>query len=222
MQIKAAVFDVDGTLYPNRLMYIKSVSFFLSYPRFTVHFGRIRSRVRSVRPIHDFQQLQTTLLAESMNITEAEAETFITKVMYREWEECLKGVRTYPRVKEVMHELKDEGVKIGVLSDFPIGRKLAYLGLDELVDYAASAEESGYLKPNPEPFLRVTEALGVPLKETLYVGNHYEYDVLGASRAGMKTAHLSKCARVGSAADFTFSDYGDFMEKFRLLSDTLG
>lgn len=220
MRIEAVVFDVDGTLYPNRLMYIKSVSFFLSYPRFTVHFGKIRGKIRFIRPIADFQDLQVKLLSESMNISASRAQWFILEVMYRQWEKCLEGMPTYPEVAEVMKTLKKYGHKIGVLSDFPIGRKLGYLGLDTLVDYAASAEDSGYLKPNPEPFKHVTKALGVEPERILYVGNNYDYDIRGASAAGMRTAHLAKRDRKNSVADFTFHDYGDFMEKFGGLNGT--
>lgn len=222
MQIEAVVFDVDGTLYPNRLMYIKSVSFFLSYPRFTVHFGKIRGKIRTIRPIEDFQALQIELLSESMNITPARAERFIQDVMYTQWEKCLEGMPTYPGVASVMKTLKGSGQKIGVLSDFPIGRKLAYLGLDGLVDLAASAEESGYLKPNPEPFRHVNEALGVKPERTLYVGNNYDFDIIGASAAGMRTAHLAKRERKNSVADFTFHDYGDFTERFGILLGARG
>ncbi|TFG57638.1 MAG: HAD family hydrolase [Spirochaetales bacterium] len=213
LRIKAVVFDVDGTLYPNRLMYIKSVSFFFSYPRFTVHFGKIRRRIRTIRPIDDFQKLQRQMLADSMKISLTEADRYILEVMYTEWEECLKGMPAYPFVRETMENLRARGLTIGVLSDFPIGRKLAYLGLDSLVDFALTAEQSGYLKPNPEPFRLVSGTLAVPPEEVLFVGNHYEYDILGASSFGMKTAHLTGRRIADSPADFSFRSYEHFMEK---------
>jgi putative hydrolase of the HAD superfamily len=84
---------------------------------------------------------------------------------------------------------------------------MAILKLDVEWDLAASAEDVGYLKPNPEPFIYVADKLDVPVRNILYVGNHYDYDILGANKVGMKTAHLSRRRRNGTHADFTFASY---------------
>ena len=37
--------------------------------------------------------------------------------------------------------------------------------------------------------------------------NNYTYDILGASKVGMKTAHLARDADSDTAADIVFNDY---------------
>ena len=97
-----------------------------------------------------------------------------------------------------------------MLSDFPVERKLRYLGLDGYWDCALTSEETGYLKPNPEPFLAVAGRLGLPPEQIVFVGDKYLYDVLGAHRVGMRTAHLTRVPENHGVADFSFRGYSRF------------
>lgn len=207
MGIQAVAFDVDGTLYPNRLMYLKSIRFGLRHARLMIAYGRVRRAIRSVRPIEDFRELQAQLLAEELSVTKERAAEMVHTIVYNEWEEIIKGVPVYPYIREMVLDLRERGVRTGVVSDFPVERKLSFLGLAGLWDCSFSAEEVKYLKPNPEPFEHLAECLGVPLAQTLYIGNSYRYDVLGAKGAGMLAAHIARKTEPDSIADITFSDY---------------
>ncbi|MFW5783787.1 MAG: HAD family hydrolase, partial [Spirochaetota bacterium] len=110
-------------------------------------------------------------------------------------------------VRECVLRLREHELPVAVTSDFPVERKLERLKLDGLFDCRLWTQESGYLKPHPEPFLALAECMGYPPEEILYVGNSYEYDVVGAKGVGMTAAHLARRAPEASIADFTFSDY---------------
>jgi putative hydrolase of the HAD superfamily len=103
--------------------------------------------------------------------------------------------------------LHSHGYALGVLSDFPVGDKLAHLNLPQIWNCVISSEETGYLKPQPEPFLFLASSLGTTPDRVLYVGNNYTYDILGASKVGMKTAHLARDADIDTVADIVFNDY---------------
>jgi putative hydrolase of the HAD superfamily len=94
------------------------------------------------------------------------------------------------------------GLKTAVMSDFPIGEKLKYFGMEDIWDVKISSEESGYLKPDRRPFLLLSARLGMKPEEIIYVGNSYTYDVLGSKNVGMIAGHLSSSAKDGSIADF--------------------
>ncbi|HUX11984.1 MAG TPA: HAD family hydrolase [Spirochaetia bacterium] len=207
MGIRAVAFDVDGTLYPNRTMYLKSVGFGLRHARLMIAYGRVRRAIRSIRPIEDFRQLQARMLSEELSVTVDEAARLVHSIVYNEWEEIIREVPAYPHIREMILDLRARGIRTGVVSDFPVERKLSFLGLGDLWDCAFSAEEVKYLKPNREPFEHLAECLVVPVSSTLYVGNSYRYDVLGAKNAGMLCAHIAKKPERNSVADVTFSDY---------------
>ncbi len=212
MDIQAVAFDLDGTLYPNHKMYLRSIPFFLTHARLVRHFGKIRRTIRMIRPIHNFRGLQAELLAVSLRVTTNHAAELIERNIYGRWEETFQGISAYSGVRNCLEGLHSGGLRIAVISDFPVERKLKYLGLDDLVDCAFSSEETGYLKPNPEPFLELSKRLGLPADKIMYVGNHYKYDILGAKEVGMKSAHLSSRKVIDSKADLTFSSYGDLRD----------
>ena len=207
MDVDAVAFDIDGTLYPNRQMYFYSVLFSLSRLRFLKHYRKVRKTIRQTRPIEDFRLTQARLLSESMHISLEHACRRIDNDIYQKWQKTFKNVRTHPHLIETLKKLHRDGYKLGVMSDFPIGGKLEYLGLPGVWDCAISSEDTGYLKPNPEPFYAVSSHLGLPPDRILYVGNNYDYDIIGAHRVGMKTAHLAREPAENSVADLTFRDY---------------
>jgi putative hydrolase of the HAD superfamily len=219
MGIQAVAFDVDGTLYPNIKMYLRAVRFFLNHPLLMYHFNTVRKKIRSIRPIDNFWILQADMLAELTNSTREEAEEAIDKLMYDEWEQIFKGIKVFPEIPGILRSLKQEGIRLGVLSDFRVHTKLAYMQLEGLWDGVVSSEESGYLKPNAEPFRLLLEKLNLPPESVLYVGNHYHYDIIGAKDAGMKAAYFtsmysgSKRGAENCRADVVFSTYKNFLQK---------
>lgn len=230
MKIKGIGFDIDGTLYSNVFMYICTIPSFVKHPRLVWHYSRARVKIREVRPVHNFRGLQADLVAESMGIEHAKARVLIEKKLYEDWENKFRIIRPLAGLKTGVKQLKEEGYKLGVLSDFPVQNKLRFLGLDGCWDCSFTSECTGYLKPHPEPFLELAERLKLKPEEILYVGNSYSKDVEGAAAVGMKTAHYAahysahNAAYSGakpvknSIADFTFSRYKQLFDYIHTLN----
>lgn len=215
MPIRAVAFDVDGTLYPNSRMYLKSIPFLLGHFRLVRAYQKVRRDVREYRPIPDLRSLEHRLLAEEMHIDEARAATLVDGEIHGEWESVFARVRPYRHVREAIEEIKRDGLRVAVSSDFPVERKLKRLGLHDLFECLLWSGDSGYLKPHPEPFNALVECFGGAAHEVLYVGNSYEYDVVGAKNAGMMAAHLRWRPRRDTVADVTFHDYRRLAEWIR-------
>ncbi len=215
MQIKAVAFDIDGTLYPDYKMFLASIILGIQYPRFLNHFRIVRKQIRQYREVGDFYKLQASLLAGRMHIAEKKAQQLISQVVYDKWPAVFKYIKPYHGVKDLLLKLKRMDMKIAVLSDLPVQRKLENMELSGLWDCAFSSEETGYLKPHPAPFRELLRRLNTLPQATLYVGNNYRYDIIGASQIGIKTAHLSHKPVKGSVADLTFRFYKD-LERFLL------
>lgn len=212
---EAVVFDLDGTLYPTRQAAARSWRLVLRNAVLFRAFRHARIEIRSIRPIADLHTLQADLVAERIGITPAAARALIDDVVYTQLPDALRGVRPYPGVSRALTALRGRGVKVGVLSDMPPDAKLRDMGLGRF-SCAVTSEATHYLKPNPEPFRYVCELLQVRPERTLYVGNHYRYDILGAGEAGMLTAHRARRAEQGSRAKLTFLRYDALLQALGL------
>lgn len=211
-RIRAVAFDVDGTLYPNGPMYVRSIPIFLANIRFLSHFRAVRRFLRDNPADGNFHRVQAELLAKRLRTSPDRAAKRIERIVHSRWESLLDTIPPYDGVTSLVAELRDRGVPLGVLSDFPVETKLARLGLEGYWNSAFSTEDLGFLKPNKQPFHRLVEELGVDAAELLYVGNSYEYDILGAKGAGLLAAHITRRAPAGSIADLSFSRFSELRE----------
>ncbi|MDC7125235.1 MAG: HAD family hydrolase [Spirochaetales bacterium] len=211
MAIKGLGFDIDGTLYNNLYMYLCTIPTFIKRPILAYHFGKNRAAIRAVRPISNFRRTQAEMVAKEMGIPETKARAMLQKLIYEDWVNRFKIIKPLKGLSDGLVELRRSGYKLGALSDFPVQKKLEFLGLEDW-DCSFTSEETGYLKPHPEPFIELSKRLCLPPEEILYVGNSYSKDVEGASKVGMKTAYYSKCKKGGPAADITFRSYPELFD----------
>lgn len=221
MPLKAVAFDVDGTLYPNASMYFHSLGLAVGNLRLLLTLEEVRAQLRNHPDTSDdFHRVQARLVAARLGITAERAYALIEGRIYTRWYKTFLKFRPFPGLIDAIAAFRTAGLKTAVLSDFPIRHRLEALGLEGPWDCTFSSEETGYLKPNPQPFLLLAERLGLAPAEVLYVGNSYTYDVLGAAAAGMPCAHLASTPRPGSVAVLSFSRYESLKEfVFRSLSD---
>ncbi len=211
-KIKAVAFDIDGTLYPNSRMYLASTGFALKNFSLLRRFRAVRAQLRKLEHIDDFYQTQAELLAQELGQDVDETRALIDRTFYGDWERVLEHVNLYPGVIELLSVLKERQLPLGVLSDFPVVTKLTVLNIENYFDVELSSEVSGRLKPHARPFELLIEQLGVDAADILYVGNSYEYDIVGAHAAGMQTAHITRRAKAHSLADFSFSRYAQLKD----------
>lgn len=211
-QIHAVAFDIDGTLYPNRRMYLASLGFALGHFRLLNAFRKVRKELRDTRPVEDFYELQARLFGRRIGVDTDEAREIINRTFYTRWESVLRKVHLYPGVLDLIRLLKEKHIPLAVMSDFPVVTKMKILNIENYFDVEMSSEEVGYLKPNPEPFLEMARQLDVKPENLLYVGNSFHYDVLGAYSLGMMTAHISSRKPKDSPADFTFKRYSSLRD----------
>jgi HAD superfamily hydrolase (TIGR01509 family) len=111
-----------------------------------------------------------------------------------------------------------ERYRIGLLANYPwpplVMATIDRYRLRSHLDAVVISGELGWVKPNPPPFRRVAEALGVEPSRALFVGDDVVNDVRGAKAMGFRTAWIAPGRPPGSepAADY----------QLRRLSDLLG
>jgi len=213
MRIRAIGFDIAGTLYPNWMMFVWSAPSFVAAPLVTAAFSRTRTELRLHPQEGSFRKAQAETTARFLRRDSADVERIIDTRLYGLWDRTAAVIRPFPRLRETLAALSSAGYSLGVLSDFPPGRKLEVLKVARYFSCAVSAEDTGRLKPDPRPFLVLSERLGYEPGEILYVGNSYSKDIKGAKGAGMRTALLEAGRKRSPApeADIVFSRYTELL-----------
>jgi len=210
-ELDAVAFDLDGTLYPNYRFYLRLLPFIIREHKLLRAMGSARDTLRAASQDGRFYDLQARIMADILKDDPGKIYTKTEQLIYRGWEPLFKKVKLFPHVHETLTALKADGLKLGLLSDFPPLKKLEYLGIADYWDAVLCSEETGRLKPDPIPFRALSAALQVPPERILYVGNSIEYDIRGAKQAGFKAAlvqnPLSLRFRKVPEADFIFKDY---------------
>jgi putative hydrolase of the HAD superfamily len=213
----AVTFDLDGTLYPDRRLYIKVFPVLKDLP-FMTAFNKARKMLRNnadagkTSENDSFYDAQARIMADFLGQDAGLVKDKLEKRIYRGFEPHFKTIKLFPFVKETLAALQKAGVLLGILSDFPLETKLANLGLAHIWDAVVESEAVGALKPHTLAFKRLTDELGAEPQRILYVGNSVRYDVEGAHRAGMtaalKTSALGVVVNKGKKkAEFVFADY---------------
>lgn len=101
-----------------------------------------------------------------------------------------------PGVPDLLGDLR-ERYCVGLLTDGPSRAqrsKLERLGWTDLFDAVVVTGELEAGKPDPRAFAALTDRLGVPPGETVYVGDNPTADVRGAKRAGMLAVQVLDAA----------------------------
>jgi len=238
VKYRAVAFDIDGTLYPSLGLYLRNIGFGLRHYRILTNFSKVRHELHSramdaesrkglPRDLQGFRTLQARLLALRCDMSEDKARDWADRVMYGELEAFFTRIEVFPGVEKALTDLSRAGLKLAALSDFPAPNKLANIGLAHFFDVAMSSEESGILKPAPEPFLELSSRMGLDPTDILYVGNSPGLDIAGAHSVGMDAAlrgggrfkHLVRepyTPRAGSeergaVPELVFSDWNDLV-----------
>ena len=90
-------------------------------------------------------------------------------------------------IHELLKHLQEKGYVLGVVSnrEEPFHSELEELGLKEYFHFSLTGGEVQSFKPHPRIFERALELSGTVASETMYVGDNYFADVVGALRSGL-------------------------------------
>lgn len=98
----------------------------------------------------------------------------------------------FPDVPAAIADLKRQGIIVGICSnwDWDLDRHLAHNGIADLLDFVVCSAQVGYRKPHPAIFDLVLDRAGAAAHETLFVGDNWHDDVVGAGAAGITPVHI--------------------------------
>ena len=217
-EIDAVAFDIDGTLYKNSTFYLRMFPHFLKNIVFFKKYNEVHKILHNNDISDDFFKIQSELLAEKLHTSPEKASEKLDEVIYSGLKKYFLQIKACKGVPELICRLKNAGVKIALLSDFPPEQKGEIWGIKQYCDVLLSTEKIGALKPSTKPFKALSESLGVPPEKILYIGNNHTYDVLGPKKIGMKAAWFIPSVKYyfgdrSKDAVFTFCKYSQ-LENF--------
>ena len=93
-----------------------------------------------------------------------------------------------PEAQSVLVHLKQAGLRLGVVSnrEQPFVEELVHIGLDSYFEFSLAAGEVQSYKPEPAIFEAALKRIDSAAQETVYVGDNYFADVVGARNAGLR------------------------------------
>jgi putative hydrolase of the HAD superfamily len=107
-----------------------------------------------------------------------------------------RSVIIYPDTVEVLEYLKDNGYKIGILTDVPTGMPTEIIIEDiesfkDKIDYFLSSIDCGFRKPNKRGIEILSKNFRTDIKHIVFVGDE-EKDVQAAKNAGVTSILINR------------------------------
>jgi 2-haloacid dehalogenase len=120
------------------------------------------------------------------------------------------AMRPFADGRRAVEELRAAGLETGVLTNSSTETAASLLADSDLdMEPVVGTDQVRAFKPHPSVYRLGVEATGRPAEELVLVSAH-SWDVLGASRAGLRTAWISRRERVappiGAGADIEAPD----------------
>lgn len=116
-----------------------------------------------------------------------EASPELITGILKKWMSTELKMALFDDVAPTLTQLKERGLVLGIISneDRDITPLCKELGLLAWLQVVMTSREAGFSKPHPEIFQVTAKKAKVEPSEALYVGDQYQFDVVGANDAGM-------------------------------------
>ena len=128
----------------------------------------------------------------------------LAKIREHKWE-----FRAYDDTLPTLKELEKRGLILGLISNVAEDMESTYtdLGLQPYLDFKVTSAEVGCDKPRPEIFMAALKKAQVKPEESIYIGDQYDLDIVGARGVGIKALlvdrnnyfpEITDCPRISS------------------------
>ncbi len=187
--IKAIIFDLDHTLFDR-------------YATLSAAAENLRFKLPVNPNLTDSEIAEIMISADKLKVHRGwdemeryiieETELFSERIEYKAYqsfilEEFHKVAVPFVFVKPMLEKFKADGYKLGLITNGRPGlqeRKIEMIGLDGLFDEVIVGAQYGKAKPHLDPFFKMSELLGFPTNEMVYVGDNPINDIEPSRKAG--------------------------------------
>jgi phosphoglycolate phosphatase/putative hydrolase of the HAD superfamily len=210
-KVRAVLFDLDGTLYDagrlRRIMAARMLAALLRSPadgiaaiRAIAGYRRAHERLRgATTPSDDLAAAQLALAADLAGMPARAIQAHLDRWFEREALAILPELGS-AETRPMLQRLRDRGLQLAVVSDYPAVEKLHALGLEDCFDTVVSAQDAGIqrLKPDPTGLRAALARFELAPGEAIYVGDRLDVDGACARAAGVEFVLLARLGLGGA------------------------
>ena len=191
---KIVIFDMDGTLIDSK----KDITISVNYVRKTNHNLELLSEDFIVDAINKEIRNLPKLFYNTEIYEERDRELF--ERHYKE--QCIENPYLYDGIKEILHTLKENDVKLSVATNAPTffaKTMLTHLDVAEMFDVIIGADKVKVSKPNPDMIYKILNFYNFNKQEDMAW-------MVGDNSKDIKSAHNAEIEAIFAA--WGFSTYG--------------
>lgn len=177
MQVKAAIFDLDGTLLDSLLLI--RLSFEKVFRDLGIPWGKGEVLKTIGLPLREVAK----------EYAPGRSEEFLTVYADFQKQHQEELLRAYPGACETLETLKDQGYLLALATSKrrqATTAGLSLTGLDKFLDVIVTVDDVAKPKPHPDSVLRTLELLKTGPAAAVYIGDT-GYDILTGKSAGVTT-----------------------------------
>lgn len=186
-EIRAVIFDVDGTLVDTVDAHAESWQRQLKKEGVEADFQKVRGQIGK-----GGDQLMPEFLSPETVDERGEEIDKARSELYKN--EYLKNVKPFPKVRELFERIKADGKLIALASsgkDEEIKHYKKLLNIEDLVDDGTTSDDAEESKPEPDIFLAALDKLkkkdaSINAAKAVVIGDTH-YDVIAAKKANLRT-----------------------------------
>lgn len=205
MIIKGVSLDFADTLFPHRAremdMILQAVAQYLQAHVPPFEFARLRDKFIEIRD-RQFAQNRPTLRENDFAARIAETAAYLSAAQEEESVDAAivdgaaaayVGAMRMPEWLPELLETLAAHYKLAVVSNYPLAapifRTLRENGLNDYLTITVVSADVGFIKPHPAVFDAALVGLNLPPEQVVHVGDDWDADIIGATRAGMQTIY---------------------------------
>lgn len=211
--ISAAFFDAGSLLYYRELTTIEA--FVKACEKISIDPGSPAELLEQWKPLKVASQRGKFTLEEAIGKLVAFIADGVTRKNIIEQVLAHQDtVLPVPGVREALQYLKDNHIKVGVITDSSVdtSKKMEYfskINVNSLIDTVANSYDLGIRKPDPGIYKTAMEALNVSPSESLFVAHALD-ELQGARALGMITVACRRDPDVSEKdADYIIDELAD-------------
>lgn len=220
--IKLCIFDLDGTTVDS----LRSIAYYANET--LKRFGLKTFEVDEYRHLAGggARKLMTNLINAN------KADISLLDVMVSDWlsryeKNAFYLTEPYDGINDMLRQLKEMGIKTAIVTNKSerVASSIirgAFGEPGKLIDVAISEHPGMVLKPEPDELLNVGKMYGIPMSETIYVGDH-GIDMktgknAGAYACGVTWGFHTKEHLLDEGADYIADNPGDLIRIINIIN----